>query len=343
MSAASPTGLAEARVERARTAVANAIERAPSIDLRRMKPAPSREPWSLHADALKFLVALVHELRPAHILELGCGLSTRVLAWAAADAEVACRITSLDNDPEHAAATARRLEQQELHCPVELEVAPLVLREVGGEVLPTYLADLHDLLPAPPDLVLIDGPPAPLGGREGTLYRVLAVAQPGTVAILDDADRPDEAAILERWQANLGPAVEIQRLDALTGGMAAIVVRDPVPEAALWEHRLRTAADELSRVAPHGSTVAVVDDGALESVDHPFPPLWPRGDDAGRRPRDGAAAVQALERVRGRADHVAVLWPANWWLEEYAELAAALSPLPCIADGPLFRLYRLSS
>jgi hypothetical protein len=49
-------------------------------------------------------------------------------------------------------------------------------------------------------LVLIDGPPSLLGGREGTLYLVMEFARPGTLVLLDDASRAQEQSALARWQ-----------------------------------------------------------------------------------------------------------------------------------------------
>jgi hypothetical protein len=77
----------------------------------------------------------------------------------------------------------------------------------------------------PADLVLIDGPPAVLGGRGGTLYQVTAFARIGTLILLDDAVREDEGAVMDEWRADFGDAIEIMPIPGFTKGLAAIVVR----------------------------------------------------------------------------------------------------------------------
>src|SRR5262249_23859360 len=146
--------------------------------------------WALAPDALRLLASLVRHLRPRHVLEFGSGLSTQVLTWASQGLPD-CRIASIDHDPEFSEAAARQLSEA---CPgadrVAFHVAHLVLRDCGGQLLPVY-----QLAPdvrgdhGPADLILIDGPPEPLGGREGMLYQAMEHARPGSLVLLDDAGR----------------------------------------------------------------------------------------------------------------------------------------------------------
>lgn len=59
--------------------------------------------------------------------------------------------------------------------------------------------------------VVCDGPPSMTrGGRYG-LLPVLRSRLGGAVILLDDADRPGEADVLDRWQTEFGCGVEMER------------------------------------------------------------------------------------------------------------------------------------
>jgi hypothetical protein len=51
---------------------------------------------------------------------------------------------------------------------------------------------------APYDLVLIDGPPGPLG-RDWTLFAAIRYLRSGALVIVDDTARPGERRTVERW------------------------------------------------------------------------------------------------------------------------------------------------
>lgn len=318
-------------VGRARTALRRALDEAQDAAAPEFAWLPEREPWALWPDALRLLVGLVRHLRPQHIVEFGSGLSTRVLARAAAQTGCGC-ITSIDHDPEFSGRARTRLADEQEACPVSFQVAPLVLRNLGGDLLPAYnLSRGEFAVDAAADLVLIDGPPELLGGREGTLYQVLEFARPGTVVLLDDADRAHERTVLDRWQANLGDAVEIERLD-LTGGTASIVVRRPVAADELWDHRVRVSCARLvGDLVPNGRRFVMIDDGCLgdafwaaETAVLATPFLERDGVHWGA-PEDDRQAIESLEDLRRTGvTHAVVAWTAFWWLEHYVGLARHL-------------------
>lgn len=196
--------------------------------------------WALPADGLALLTTLVMVLAPRHVLEFGSGESTRVLARACLELALPSVVTVVEHDPRFAAATTRRLEADGTLDVVSLQVAPLVARRRFGALVPVYRWDRTRFAMAQPvDLVLIDGPPRVLGGREGTLYQALEVSRPGTIVLLDDAGRADELAVLERWERGLGRAIEIRRLPEFERGMAALIVN---------------ALKPLTGRRPHGAT-----------------------------------------------------------------------------------------
>ena len=210
-------------------------------DLSWIQPPPEDHGWTLALDALRFLTNVVRHFKPRHILEFGSGLSTLVLARAAAALAHECRISSLDHDPEFGAAAAEScLNHVNETCYVAFQTAPLVARWYGDKFVPTYLIKPKQLASEiPVDLVLIDGPPAVLGGREGTLYQAMDYVKPGALVLIDDARRREERKALTNWQDMLGSAIEVIELPAFTKGLAAIIVHEPVRGNDLSTHRLK--------------------------------------------------------------------------------------------------------
>jgi len=96
-----------------------------------------------------------------------------------------------------------------------------------------------------------------------------------------------------------------------------------------WWLRAGRVARAIEQTVPAGGQVALIDQGAL-GVDAdlrgrlvtPFPDA--DGQFAGA-PADDRAALRELNRVTASGDaHIALAWPAFWWLEEYPRLATAL-------------------
>jgi hypothetical protein len=163
--------------------------------------------------------------------------------------------------------------------------------------------------------VVIDGPPVVLGGREGTLYQAMDFARRGTVVLLDDADRTEERATLAHWQQSLGDAIEVRRLPGFAKGMVAILVRQPVRRAALWEHRCRLTTRELETLIPRGQKYLLVD------RHHWGDQLAPRRRSLpflGYAPVNDDEASAALARLRSEAGFLVFAWPSFWWLDYYA-------------------------
>lgn len=215
------------RVEHAVASLDGALRLAPKIDLDWLDPSLADDGWALAPDALRLLAALVAELRPRHVVEFGSGVSTLVLAHSAASSG-GVEISSVEHDPVYAARTGELLRQHDSEQHVSLHVVPLVARVRAGELHPLYLLDRAALASErPADLVLIDGPPAALGGRTGMLYQALDLSQAGTIVLLDDAERGPEREAVTWWEQRLGDAVLIGRLSGFARGLAAMVVAAP--------------------------------------------------------------------------------------------------------------------
>lgn len=170
------------------------------VAVRRAMP-PSRG-WALSPDILLGYVAEILGRRPRTVLECGSGVST---VWAAYALQQlgAGRVLALEHEAEFAAKTRGVLADHGLSDVAEVRHAPITPLDLPDGAWQWYdtaaLKDVHDV-----DLVLIDGPPK--ATQEQARYPALPVLRdllaPGAVLLLDDAARPDEQAILERWQAD---------------------------------------------------------------------------------------------------------------------------------------------
>ncbi|HEV8485822.1 MAG TPA: class I SAM-dependent methyltransferase [Blastocatellia bacterium] len=316
-------------VEAARAAISAALVEAAEIDLSWLEPCPSLTGWELAPDALRLLASLVSRLRPQHILEFGSGLSTRVMARACVYLGGTRWITSVDHDPVFAHAAAEQFKGQETCCRISFQLAPLIARDCTGRSLPMYYIQADQIASSlPADLIVIDGPPAALGGREGVLYQALDFARPGTVLVLDDAAREMELLALSRWQDNLGEAVEVNLLPGFAKGMAAAVVKEAVRRVDLEAHRMRLAIREIRGLISHGEKIILVDQNQWRADDEfvcQSIPFVERDGQYWGPPLDDTDAIREFERMRQLAARFIVFgWPAFWWLDHYSKFARYL-------------------
>lgn len=147
-------------------------------------------PWSVQAEVIRALWMQAWESE-GPILECGSGLSTLLLAVVAERREVA--FVSLEHDPTWYAHLIRTLARLRLDT-ARVELAPLVHHTDHDWY------HLPDNLPTGFGLVICDGPPGDTyGGRYGLLPAMADRLAPGCVILMDDAARPGERGVLERW------------------------------------------------------------------------------------------------------------------------------------------------
>jgi predicted O-methyltransferase YrrM len=194
---------------------------------------PARLPplggWALAPDTALHLVRLVLERRPSRVLELGSGSSTVILAQALRRAGGGA-LASLEHDPAWAQRTRALLAEAGLRDAASVAHAPLrrvSFPDEGGLVeMRWYDADVVARLAAQAggtwDLLLVDGPPATRDdqARWPALPLLLPRLSPSCAILLDDADRPGERALLERWRAaGLLAGFDVARLAAVRGAV----------------------------------------------------------------------------------------------------------------------------
>lgn len=112
-----------------------------------------------------------------------------------------------------------------------ISVAPLVLREFDGRLLPVYRQ--VEILPArdvPADILLVDGPPPELGGRVGTAVQALTFARPGSIVLLPGLSERERADITDTLARRRSLAsIVVDRAGDLPL-LAAVVLRPLSPE-----------------------------------------------------------------------------------------------------------------
>lgn len=165
-------------------------------------------PWTEGAITPAALVGVLNEIALAErreVAELGSGISTIVIGRLLA--ERGGRLTALEHDPDWARIVRSQLARERLDETVRLVEAPLEPHPSSWNGAPWYSAGALAALPEPIDLLLVDGPPGYGDGMAHSRYPALPVLAdrlaPSAVAVLDDATRPAEREILERWQDEL--------------------------------------------------------------------------------------------------------------------------------------------
>lgn len=161
---------------------------------------PYTEKWSAGADFLQILVNHVHTRQPSRIVECSSGLTTLFMARAC-QMVGSGRVVSLENGPPFAQTTRAALECYGLEAWAEVLDSPLVDTPLGEHCWQWY--DLAPLKVEDVDMLVIDGPPGFLQpmSRYPAIPRLADRLAPEAVIWVDDAARPDERAIVERWLA----------------------------------------------------------------------------------------------------------------------------------------------
>lgn len=216
-----------ARVERAVTTGVPAALRDQTRDIeallqlfRLVEPRtrlPFSGSWAMNAQSLLHLADLVIRRRPRVVLELGGGTSTVWLGYLLEGS--GARVVSLDHDEDYAARTRQSLDRHGLATTVEVRHAPLKAITIGDETFSWYAeqgwSDVAGI-----DLLIVDGPPKKTGSqaRYPALPALLDRLAPDAWVLLDDADRPDEREIVQRWTAE----TDLVRFDEGISRLAAL-------------------------------------------------------------------------------------------------------------------------
>lgn len=173
------------------------------IDLNRLLqltyPLPSLRGWAASPDFLLLLAEHVFQKKPRFIVECSSGASTVVLAQCA-KLNGYGHVLSLEHDAHYAEKTRQQLIKQGLEDWATVIDAPLINYEFNGQNYQWYKLNAQ-IENTCIDMLVIDGPPAHLNycARYPAGPLLLPLLNKEGVIFLDDADRPDEKEIVERW------------------------------------------------------------------------------------------------------------------------------------------------
>jgi predicted O-methyltransferase YrrM len=165
-------------------------------------PMPPLDDWALDADVMHLVASLLWERRPELIVECGSGSSSVWLGYLVEQLGTG-RVVSLEHDPRFRQVSRDLVRAHGLQHLIDVREAPL--REWSDPAGTSYqwyadqaVADLAGI-----DLVLVDGPPGGTGqqARYPAAPLLLPRCSGRAVLVLDDANRPDEQAISDRWLA----------------------------------------------------------------------------------------------------------------------------------------------
>jgi predicted O-methyltransferase YrrM len=198
-------------------------------------------PWSAGAMRPGGLVDVCNEIvlgGRRRVLELGAGASTVLLARLLA--QEGGTLTAVEHDAAWAAWVTARLDREGLGAGARVVHAALVPSAHADDGLGWYAPDgmAAALDGDPPDLVIVDGPPADGPGQGAARAPALGALQerlaPGATVVLDDAVRPGETQVLERWERETDWRFERRAVQAIAVGhrrAPGVVVSGPNVDA----------------------------------------------------------------------------------------------------------------
>lgn len=166
-------------------------------------PMPFGGGWALTADAAALMAREIALNDPKTIVELGSGVSTVLIGRMLKQAGRG-RLISLDHDPHWAEQTRQHIRASQLQDYVQVLDAPLEQQRFGDKAYSWYRVPEEVRQAGEIDMLIVDGPPQSLDPEGTPRYPALPVFKPQlssrAVIYIDDAKRPQEQAMIERWQ-----------------------------------------------------------------------------------------------------------------------------------------------
>lgn len=218
---------------RERMAVIEKLDRQRRVDYRQIEalsalrahlplraPLPPMRGYAISPDFAVILLEIIRDYRPQHIVELGCGVSTLIGAYANEVYNPDGHIISLEHQPAFAQFTRDNLDLHDLDKFATVVDAPL--RNL--DVLHRWRGQWYDRaalpLETPIELLVIDGPPQYRNPNRLARYPALPMLYDalvdGALILIDDADRRGERRAVKRWMKEF-PLLHIRHYDTEKG------------------------------------------------------------------------------------------------------------------------------
>lgn len=187
-------------------------------------PLPPLGDWAIDPLFGVCLVNVVLDCRPGPsvVVECGSGASTVITAAALRRHGIDGHVTSLESDPVYADVTRGYLRRHGLEAFATVYTASLVEGDHGFGVW--YDTEALGSLAGPVELLVVDGPPttgtSPTA-RGPALDVMAGRLAPGARVLVDDALRPGEQEVLDRWGRD-HPDVEFTYLLTQNGAVLGV-------------------------------------------------------------------------------------------------------------------------
>ena len=162
------------------------------------KPLPPMRGWAGSPDFLLVIAQHILEQKPATVVECSSGVST-VVSARCMQINGAGHVYSLEHDSVYAQKTRDLIEYHGLTDWATVIDAPLV--SVAGNGTPRYSLNNFPEKISEIDVLIVDGPPAASSvlARYPALPKLISRMARNATIFLDDANRPDEKLIVQRW------------------------------------------------------------------------------------------------------------------------------------------------
>lgn len=177
------------------------------VDLKLEHSLPQTRQWAGSPDFLSLLVKTILNEKPTTIVECSSGVST-IVAARAVEINGNGHIYSLEHEPEFANKTREELARQNLQRWATVIDAPLKTIDTKYDKQLWY--DASSLPDLPIDILVVDGPPEstnPMARYPAGTMLLHKLTINGR-AFLDDADRPDERAMIKEWLSEF-PSLDV--------------------------------------------------------------------------------------------------------------------------------------
>jgi len=192
-----------------------------------LKYMPATRGWAGSPDFLNKIVEIILKQKPRIVLEASSGVST-VLIGLALKMNNSGKALSFEHDTSYAEITRKNIEVNDIEDISIIMDCPLNDYLIDGETWKWY--DTKELTFTDKiDLLIIDGPPRATQNlaRYPAIPLLHKYFSDNVIILLDDANRPDEIIIIEKWIEFLekeGYKINIERYINFEKGMVLLKI-----------------------------------------------------------------------------------------------------------------------
>ncbi len=165
-------------------------------------PIQSTTGWAASAGLIKKVMEIIFEKKPVRTFEVGSGLSTLIIGHCLKKLGQG-KLIAIEHEQKYLEQSQSMINVHGLNDFVSIIHAPIKEYAIGGKKWLWYEDTVMKSLPEKSiDFLLIDGPPESLQplSRYPAIPLLYKYIRKDALAILDDANRPGEKEIMEKWK-----------------------------------------------------------------------------------------------------------------------------------------------